>query len=191
MHKLFELLLNDVVVPMDDPEFLGHDRDRDAFAHFRIDMYHLQPVRTELSRYYTNSKSGIVCAGQADCVFRDRRDGKPVIVDFKRTNKDLSASNTGKNGFAPKHGIGVFNDVISNEHHRYSVQQSVYALMYEQLTGEHVKSCYLLQINPDNPQDYEFVKCSDHRERVKAVLDDFWIPPQASASPAAADSSTA
>ena len=174
MHKLFELLLNDVVVPMADEEFLGHEEDREKFAHFRTDFLHLVPFRTELSLFYKNATGAVVAAGQADCLFRDRRDGQPVIVDFKRTNKNLC--DTGS-GFAAKMGVGAFNKVVSTDHNRYSLQQSLYALMYEKLTGESVKACYLLQIDPTtNDGDYKLIACSDYRDQAREVLESLWVP---------------
>jgi hypothetical protein len=174
MHKLFELLLNDVVVPMDDEEFLGHEEDREKFAKYRIDFFHLVPFRTELSLFYKNATGAVVAAGQADCLFRDRRDGQPVIVDFKRTSKNLSVSGS---GFAAKMGVGAFNKVVSSDHNRYSLQQSLYALMYEKLTGESVKACYLLQIDPTTADgSYKLIECSDYRDQAREVLESLWVP---------------
>jgi hypothetical protein len=179
MHKLFELLLNNVVVPLDDAEFLGHDRDRDEYARFRLNTWHLVPERTELSMYYKNPSGAVVCAGQADCLFRDRRDGRPVIVDFKRTDK-LLQDKTHRPGWQ-RWGTGAFEATLASDHNRYSVQQSIYALMYEQLTGETVKSCYLLQIDPKGNEAYNLIQCTDHRAKAKAMLDALDAEPPAAA----------
>ena len=178
MHKLFELLLNGVHVPADEDEFLGHDRDRDAFAKFRTDHIHLEPYRTEISMYYKNADGVVVCAGQPDVIFKDRRDHSLVIVDFKRVRGSLTPANPANPAYTStarqwrnESGVGAMSGIASSKHNHYSLQQSIYAVMFEFLTGEEVSKMFLLQIDPDGVQEYRLIRCNDLRVKAKQALD--------------------
>jgi hypothetical protein len=105
------------------------------------------PFRSELSMYYTKADGSVTIAGQADAIFKDA-EGNSVIVDWKRTNKDLSQE---CKPFKDKRcAAPVLEQRLANDHTKYSLQTSVYAIMYHQLTGVKIgrENRWLLQAHP-------------------------------------------
>jgi ATP-dependent exoDNAse (exonuclease V) beta subunit len=135
------------------------------FKAFRADFPGLVPVRTELSLFYTRDDGSVAAVGQLDALFRDEK-GRFALVDYKRSEKDLGAS---ANSFG-KMGTGVVKNFPANEHHRYALQQALYAVMLEQRTGYAVDFSFLLALHPGLPR-YVLILCADLRAQARAILD--------------------
>lgn len=164
LHKRMEGLLNgmpDVADNETDPEFAAA---RDYVA----GMTGLTPLRTELSLFYERGNGTVPCAGQADALFVDE-ENELVIVDFKRTDKDLTAAAKpfkGKRCKAPLEGY------YANENTKYSLQQSFYSVMIEQRMGIPVppNKRFLLKIPPGGGV-CELIRCAVFDEQAKALLE--------------------
>lgn len=127
----------------------------------------LSICRTEHSLFYPPVSPKV--GGQADLLML-ADGGAYAIVDLKRTQKDLSpgASSYGRVG------VGCLAGVPDTPHHRYSLQQSCYAVMFEDLTGEKVESTYLLQVHGSLAHP-RVIQCTDLRAEARALLDS--MPP--------------
>jgi len=90
-----------------------------------------------------------------------------VIIDFKRTDHDLSvgAPSFGRDGLDGTPLAGV----VGNDLHRYSLQQHLYAEMAKQ-HGINVTLCFLLRLHPSFPS-YELVRCVDLSNEAHQLLD--------------------
>lgn len=145
LHARVEAHLNDEEPP-------GDNETDVEWKMVEVELKKLQelgwvPFRTELSMFYTKADGAVTIAGQADAIFKDS-EGNSVIVDWKRTNKDLSQEcrpYRDKRCAAP-----VLEQRYANDHTRYSLQTSVYAIMYEQLAGVKIgrENRWLLQAHP-------------------------------------------
>lgn len=160
LHKHAELMLNGHApeVPL---EIQSEVRQ---FQDFLVEM-ELSVWRTELSLYYKNKSGKVTCAGQLDLLLKDPK-GRFVIIDLKRTPKCLLPTACNYNKF----GVGVCEALADNSHARYSIQQSIYAAMFEQRTGQRVHKTYLLQMHP-TLSEYHLVQCTDLRRHAMALLE--------------------
>ena len=121
---------------------------------------------TELSVFWEN-KGVITAVGQLDAIYRHRDTSELCIVDFKRTNKNLSPD---------AHSFGKFGRVTSpmkgkpaSEFYKYSLQTSIYACCISQRLGEEVSVSVLLKLFGDT--EYEVVECMDLRDEARLILD--------------------
>ena len=158
MHKAFEQHLNDETVEKES-EF-AHE-----MAHLRASlatMPDMKPVRTEMSVYANDKDGDAAVAGQSDLVMRDG-DGAYHIYDFKRTATDLSPNEH-------SYGKTFLGDLPLNDHHKYSLQLSLYSVMFELQTGHAIKSCKLLQIHPEL-DEYQLVEATDLQKDARMLLE--------------------
>ena len=147
LHKRFEAFLNEAEEPDDGQT----DLEWRAVAK---DLGELQklgwvPRRTELSMWWENPAGNVVCAGQLDGLFTDADDNL-VLVDLKRTDHDLSA---GVVPFGEKMCAAPMENFYANDHIRYSLQQSIYSVLFHQRTGLEIPpdKRFLLQAHPSMP----------------------------------------
>lgn len=137
MHKCFEQFLNGETVTRhaDFPVEMGQFHD--VLAR----MPDLTPMRTEMSIFANDAAGEAAVAGQIDLLMSDSKGGMH-IVDWKRAAGDLTPS---------AHSFGKFflDDLPLNDHHKYSLQLSLYAVMFELQTGIPIVTTRLVQIHPD------------------------------------------
>ena len=101
-------------------------------------------------------------------------DGDYHLVDYKRTANDLSPN-------ASCWGKRFLGNLPLNDHHKYSLQLSLYAQMFAEQTGERILSCRLLQIHPDL-EAHRWVYTSDLAAQARTLLEGVgvaasWMPP--------------
>lgn len=116
-------------------------------------LHKLQSIKCEQMIF---SKDKLI-AGMIDSLFLYK--GNVFIIDWK-TNKKMTSDKETKY----KKMLFPFNDYWENKFNLYSIQQSLYALILEEI-GINVKSMYLGYIGPDNPG--KLMKCVDMRTRLK------------------------
>ncbi len=158
MHKCFEQFLNQEAVPK------AHDyaTEMEQF-HVAMDtLTGLTPARTEMSIFANDAHGDAAVAGQIDLLMKDS-DGGLHIVDFKRTAGDLSPG-------ATSYGKTFLNNLPINDHHKYSLQLAMYALMFELQTGKPILSCRLMQVHPDL-DEARIVPTTDMSEHARALLE--------------------
>jgi hypothetical protein len=149
LHRRLEAHLNDTAEPDDgrtDVEWKLVDHELR-----KLQDRGWVPRRTELSMWWEReSDSKVVCAGQLDALFSDADDNL-IIVDLKRTDKDLSA---GVVPFREKTCAAPLERFYANDFIKYSLQLSLYAVMFEQRVGIQIKpECrWLLQAHPSKPE---------------------------------------
>lgn len=158
MHKCFEQYLN------------GEPVEQEANFQTEMSQFHvamdslvgLTPVRTEMSVFANDAKGDAAVAGQIDLLMRDSEGGLH-IVDYKRTPGDLSPN---------AHAFGKFflDDLPLNDHHKYSLQLSLYALMFELQTGQPIASTRLVQVHPDL-DEVRIVPATDLRGDARNLLE--------------------
>jgi len=165
LHRRMEGLLNGM------PNVADNETDSEfatAKAYVAEHMKGLTPLRTELSLFYERGDGTVPCAGQADALLVNE-ENEMVLVDFKRTSKDLTAEAIpfkGKRCKAPLEGY------YANEHNKYSLQQSMYAVMIEQrlqIPVPHNKR-FLLKIPPGG-EACELIPCACFDAQAKALLE--------------------
>ena len=160
LHKTAELMLNDECQEV-PPEVAIEVHQ---FERFMKHHPFLTPFRTELSLFYV-ARSEVVACGQADAIFQHVDMKDTWIVDFKRTDKNLSPE---ANDFG-KPGVGPMSGYPGNDFNKYSLQQSMYAVMAAQ-HGIRVDRCFLLQVHP-SLESYILHECADFREEARQILD--------------------
>lgn len=168
LHAQAELYLNDVPV-------VGDDRVKKEFEQFLMFMRTfavLKPIRTELSLYYTDADGNVVAVGQLDALFQDPTTKELCIVDFKRTDKKLTAN---EKAFRGKTGVGLLADTQATDFYKYSLQQSLYSVMFEQRTGVAIKRMFLLALHP-SASEFKLALCADMRGVAKQLLDGLSAP---------------
>ena len=164
LHRLAELYLNGV------PEETIPDSVATEYAYllkWLEDNPDLEPYRTELSVFGKNEKDEVVVVGQADALFRNKRTGAYVLVDFKRVEKDLSP---GAPAFG-RMGVGIMRGIDAIDFYKYSVQAWLYAVCIERSTDIVIDDCLLLQLHPSLPS-YECKQCRDFRAHAEMILDE-------------------
>jgi hypothetical protein len=127
------------------------------------------PRRSELSLWYEALDGRVVCAGQMDALFDDN-EGNIVVVDFKRTAHDLSPTAVPFGGVRCT-GKGL-QHLYANDHTRYSLQTSIYAVMLEQRTGTAIDPSkrFLLQAHPEMGPCAIWTQCADLDTHARALL---------------------
>ena len=165
LHRYCEFVFNETPIAIPP----GLEREATQFHEWlRSDVvceHELSPVRTELSVAW-RARGCVVTAGQIDALMTCKH-GYHYLIDFKRTKKDLDA---GACAFG-RHGSGPLKDVPDMPLFRYSLQQSLYALMVEQTHGIACDGgMYLLKMHAE-VASYEVVQCRDMRREAAALLE--------------------
>ena len=165
LHKVVEMKLNNESYEV--PEDVT--KESQQFEKFMEDYPSLKPFRTELSMFYSCVGQEVVACGQADAIFYCVKSQETWIVDFKRTDKNLEPD---AHDF-DKPGLGPMSGMPGNDFNKYSLQQSVYALMAAQ-HGIKVDKCFLLQMHP-RLESYRLHECADFRQEARKILNTFII----------------
>ena len=133
----FEQFLNGEEVTREKDFPVEMQQFRDALR----ELSDLTPTRTEMSIFANDAAGDAAVAGQIDLLMRDSEGGFH-IVDWKRAAGDLTPG---------AHSFGKFflDNLPLNDHHKYSLQLSLYAVMFELQTGMPILSTRLVQIHPD------------------------------------------
>jgi ATP-dependent exoDNAse (exonuclease V) beta subunit len=114
-----------------------------------------------MSIYANDAQGDAAVAGQVDLLMKDAEGGLH-IVDFKRTPGDLAPE-------ACCYGKRFLNDLPLNDHHKYSLQLQLYAIMLELQTGHRVRSMRLMQVHPDLDAA-RLIETTDMREHAIDLL---------------------
>lgn len=152
LHRACEVHCNDP----SHPELDLSSKEAGMYLRFRQDYPHWEPYRTEWSVFCKEAD----LSGQIDAIYRDTRTGEFVMVDYKRCKDPISPNNPWR-----KFGKPPFAQVPDTSFGHYSIQQSVYRWILDQLYGLHVTNCYLLQLHP-NFDAYALVEVMDLRPQV-------------------------
>ncbi len=160
IHKFAELSYNGLFP--ESAEFAEVDAETKQFENFR-QLTDLKIYRSELGLFYVNAH-GVTIAGQADLLFKDPN-GKFVLIDIKRTSHDLTADARAGNA-----QLKFPTTTKDNKFHRYSLQNSIYSVMLEFLTGQDVGVCHLLQLHEKQP-GFVLIECVDLRTEARQLLE--------------------
>lgn len=115
--------------------------------------------RMEL-RWYDDA---LRCTGSIDALFRHRKTGKLIMVDWKRSKE---IRRTGFNGAT---GTGPFADLEDCNYIHYVLQQSMYRHMLEKHTPFRITDMYLLICHPTQGADYQLLPLEYKLEHIKAL----------------------
>ena len=122
----------------------------------------LQAYRTELSIYALDVNGEAAVAGQIDLLAVDG-DGDYHLVDWKRTCNDLSP-----NAFS--YGKSFLDGKPLNDHFKYSLQLSLYSVIFQKQTGRRIHSATIVQIHPDLAEA-KAIPATDLRVHAKRLLE--------------------
>lgn len=140
---------------------------------------HLQPVIQDILNHYAGYRTchDEIClyndeykmAGTADklCVISNRKNCEVDIADFK-TNISKGVvyhSDYKKRMYAPLNHLQDCNYV------KYSLQLSIYAYFFEQLTGRRVRKLFLHFIPPNDMMKHQIIPITYLKNDVKTVLE--------------------
>lgn len=168
LHKAIERALDGAggdPVPSVSP--LELDSVLQALRELRADEW--EPYRVELPVFWERS-GRVTCCGMIDLVLVRRDDrSRFAIVDYKRSDKDLSpdARAYGKTAIGPLEGRSA------TPHLSYSIQQSMYRAMLLQRLGDDratVEWCKLVQQRP-GASSANVVECEDLVVEARGMLD--------------------
>ena len=138
MHLCIEQALNDEPITREG-EFATE------LAQWRVimdtELADLKAYRTELSIFASDANGDAAVAGQIDLLAVDN-DGDFHLIDWKRTPSDLSPG-------AFSYGKAFLGGKPLNDHYKYSLQLSLYAVIFEKQTSRRVHSATIVQIHPE------------------------------------------
>ena len=92
-----------------------------------------------------------------------------VLVDFKRVLDKTISSDAFSFGKFAKHP--ALNSLPANDFYKYSLQQSIYAVLLEQAGLTVERPFVLLQLDP-NVTEYRLIECADLTEQAQQILDE-------------------
>jgi len=126
------------------------------------------PRRAELTLWSDDANGEPSVGGQIDCLFEDA-EGNLVLVDLKRTARDLGPATTAFGGKVA--AAACLEGVPATDHTKYSLQLSVYAAMFQQRTGVLIRPNrrFLLQAHPELPCAI-LTPCSCYDTAARALL---------------------
>ena len=126
------------------------------------------PYRAELSLFWTDSEGKPTVCGQADAIFKDK-DGALVVVDLKRSEKDLSMAKIPYGDVAC--AAPQLERFYASDHARYSLQTSSYCVMIEQRLEVTIapEDRWLLQAHPSMPKAV-WIRCRDLDAEAREIL---------------------
>tara|TARA_B110000444_G_scaffold169139_1_gene158055 strand:+ start:434 stop:1222 length:789 start_codon:yes stop_codon:yes gene_type:complete len=158
MHKCFEEYLNGEPVVQES----NFQAEMSQF-HLAMDsLVGLKPVRTEMSVFANDAKGNAAVAGQIDLLMCDTEGGLHIL-DYKRTAADLSPQ-------ANSYGKSFLDGMPLNDHNKYSLQLSLYALLFELQTGTPILSTRLIQVHP-GLDDAHVIPTTDLRSDAHNLLE--------------------
>lgn len=116
-------------------------------------LHKLEFIKAE-QRIFSKDK---LIAGMIDSLFIYR--GNVFIIDHKTNGKMTTDDDTTYNRL-----LYPFSEHWENSLNEYSIQQSLYSIILEEI-GIEVKACYLLYIGPNEPG--KLYKCKDFRKELR------------------------
>lgn len=116
-------------------------------------LHKLDIIKCE-QRIFSKDK---LIAGMIDSLFIFKNN--VFIIDHKTNGKMTTDEDTKYNKL-----LYPFSNYWQNSLNEYSIQQSLYSLILEEI-GIEIKACYLLYIGPDNPG--KLYKCVDFRKELR------------------------
>ncbi len=159
MHLCIEQALNDEPITREDEFAVELAQWRAIMSGELVD---LTAYRTELSIFALDANGDAAVAGQIDLLAVDS-DGDYHLADWKRTSNDLSP-----NAFS--YGKSFLDGKPLNDHMKYSLQLSLYAVIFEKQTSRRVHSATIVQIHPEL-SEAKAIPASDLREHAKRLLE--------------------
>ena len=130
----------------------------------------LVPVGAEVPVWYSVEESPVL-AGTIDALFRSTSSGEYFLIDWKRVGKK-KAIHASCNAYGRTGREGTPAEALPDtDHHRYSLQTSLYSVMLAQSMGIDVADrMFLVRVHADR-DDFEVVRCTDHRACAQSLLD--------------------
>lgn len=109
-------------------------------------------------------------AGTVDALFRRKRDGAYIMVDWKRSiHLIMDDGHIRKYGHG--RGLSILDHLDASSYYQYELQQSFYKYILEKRYDIKVEHMMLCVLHPDYPRYYT-IRLENYREReVKAILD--------------------
>jgi len=148
VHLWIENYYNNVYQPLPNDLDVIHRINKFNIM-YATHLYKLEHIKSEQMIFSKKWK----IAGMIDTLFLYR--GSVVIIDYKSNGKLTTDLDTKYNRL-----LYPFSKYWDNDFNKYSIQQSLYTLILEEI-GIEVKVCYLLYIGPDEPA--KLLKCNDMR----------------------------
>jgi hypothetical protein len=159
LHMCIENALNDEPITRED-EFAVE------LAQWRAimsgELADLKAYRTELSIFASDANGDAAVAGQIDLLAVDT-DGDYHLADWKRTSSDLSP-----NAFS--YGKFFLDGKPLNDHMKYSLQLSLYAVIFQKQTRRRIHSATIVQMHPDLTEA-KAIPATDLRVHAKRLLE--------------------
>jgi len=154
MHENIERIYNGEEVDDDDSvEFRHHFFEFDAVR----EMMDLEPYRTEWVIY---GEEEHIC-GSVDMIFRNKKTGKFVLMDWKRSKK-ISMKGYGK-------GKGACSDLRDCNFIHYSLQLNLYRHILEKYYEIKIDSMSIVVFHPNNPSFLSFT-VADMQDKIGEML---------------------
>jgi len=158
MHLCIEKALNDEPIAREDEFAVELAQWRKIMD---TELADLNAYRTELSIFALDANGDAAVAGQIDLLAVDD-DGDFHILDWKRTSNDLSP-----NAFS--YGKMFLDEKPLNDHFKYSLQLSLYSVIFEKQTRRRIHSATIVQIHPELPEA-RAIPATDLRVHAKRLL---------------------
>ena len=159
MHLCIEQALNDETITREDEFAVELTQWR---AIMSGELADLKAYRTELSIFAPDVNGDAAVAGQIDLLAVDG-DGDYHLLDWKRTSNDLSPS-------AFSYGKSFLDGKPLNDHMKYSLQLSLYSVIFEKQTRRRIHSATIVQIHPDLAEA-RAIPATDLRVHAKRLLE--------------------
>lgn len=120
-----------------------------------------EPFRMELRIFSEEMR----VSGSVDALFRHKRTGKIIMVDWKRAKK------IEMEGFNGKTGKGPLADVPSCNFYKYVMQQNLYKRMLERATNLRIDSMWLLICHPRQGSEYKLLAVPERPEHMQRLYE--------------------
>lgn len=153
MHFDIECYYNELEVENASVEF-------SYFMRFVADFPWLKAYRTEWTVYHEELK----ISGSIDMVFRDERDGKFYIYDWKRS-KEIKYDDD----FCDFGIVDCIRHLPNLNFWHYSMQLGVYKAILEEKYGLEIAGMYLIVLHPDN-KNYERIQTHDLSKEIAELF---------------------
>lgn len=160
MHLLIEWFYNDLVT---ERQLVALKReDIDQFLEFHREVVlkkEWEPFRTELRAYSEKH----LLAGSVDMIFKQKKDGRLIIVDWKRSKEIKEWSVYKKRGKPPLEHMDDCN------YNHYSLQLNLYQWFLEHKTEHKIAALYLAIFHP-NQTKYNLIAVPPLQHEIEQML---------------------
>lgn len=154
MHFDIECYYNELEVVNASVEF-------QYFMDFVKEFPWLKAYRTEWTVYHEELK----ISGSIDMVFRDERDGKFYIYDWKRSKEIKFDDNWCDYGV-----VDCIKHLPNLNFWHYSMQLGVYKAILEEKYGMQISGMFLIVLHPENKK-YQRIETADLSKEIKTLFD--------------------